>query len=93
MESLAVLAVPMAGTLSLLLITLAIALFRQLTKAVGELTKAVAILHTILVGAEGAPGMVDRVQALHDWKNQVTEREAAELRRIIAEMRAERGLE
>lgn len=93
MESIAPLALPIAGTLSVLLISLAIALFRQLTKATGELTKAVAVLQTILVGERGSGGLVDRVEALHEWKNQVTEREAAELRRIIADMRHERGLE
>lgn len=36
---------------------------------------------------------VSRVDDLHRWRSQVQEREAADLRQTIAELRRERGLE
>lgn len=37
--------------------------------------------------------VVKRVDDLHSWKNTMQERESAELRRTILEMRRERGIE
>lgn len=48
-------------------------------------------LRTLLLGVNGSPGLVSRVNDLHDWRNQLMMRESAELRRTIDEMRRERG--
>jgi hypothetical protein len=90
MDTLAPLSVTIAGTLATILIGLAIALFRQLSKTVAEMTRAVAVLQTILVGAEGTPGLVDRVNALHQWRNELQARELAQVRAENERLRRQR---
>lgn len=47
-------------------------------------------LRTLLLGVNGSPGVVSRLNDLHEWRNQLMMREADELRRQVDEMRRER---
>jgi hypothetical protein len=48
-------------------------------------------LRTLLLGVNGSPGVVSRLNDLHEWRNQMMMRESADLRRQIDEMRRGEG--
>jgi hypothetical protein len=81
---------PALGSLLVLGMTVLISQLREINKSLTKQGETVVLLHTIIVGANGAPGLVHRVQELHDARSEEQSRELAELHHELAELREER---
>ena len=84
----------LASTLGALILLCLGVVIRLLTKMSDTLTKhgeTVVVLHTILIGASGTPGLVDRVNSLHEWRNAVHARELQAAATEIVELKRRAG--
>jgi DNA-binding transcriptional MerR regulator len=89
MEPFFLLALSAIGTLILLLVSIAITQLRQISKTQNEQGIAIAELRALLLGVNGTPGLIQRVNDLHKWKNEMVQAEMRDLEDQIAELKGE----
>jgi hypothetical protein len=91
MEPYFLLALSALGALILLMVGWAVSLLKQQSKTQNDQGIVIAELRALLLGVNGTPGLVTRVNSLHEWRNELQARElqhsADEIARLQEELR------
>jgi hypothetical protein len=79
------------GALTVICLGVVITILQNISRTLTTQGESQAVLHAILCGIEGSPGLVDRVQSLHDWRNDLQRRELQQATAEIIELKRRAG--
>lgn len=80
------------GALILLMVGWAVGLLKKIGETQTAQSIAIAELRALLLGVNGTPGLISRVNDLHVWRNKMQEQELADVHAEVDRLHEERRI-